>query len=185
MGRIVAELVHNAGIPAIAVNETYRLAPWADMLYGCDAVWWNFNAKDCLKFAGLKVTKSECVPFRAVNLVRTSGRDGYDAETGAIRTGLDSSYQATHIVATGGAKRILLCGVDLGGINWHGRHKNPLRTSDEKAFAAMRSYWPSLATGLAEHGIEVINCSTQSSLNCFPCMRIEEALEYDKHHPLD
>lgn len=27
---------------AIAINTTYRLAPWADLIYACDHCWWKF-----------------------------------------------------------------------------------------------------------------------------------------------
>jgi len=33
-------LVRAQGLPTIVVNTTYQMAPWADVLYACDAKWW-------------------------------------------------------------------------------------------------------------------------------------------------
>ena len=27
----------------IAINDAYRMAPWADMLYACDLKWWRWH----------------------------------------------------------------------------------------------------------------------------------------------
>jgi len=27
----------------LAINDAYRLAPWADWLYACDDRWWRFH----------------------------------------------------------------------------------------------------------------------------------------------
>jgi len=40
-------------IRVIAVNDAYRLAPWADILYACEARWW-FWHKGVLGFKGVK-----------------------------------------------------------------------------------------------------------------------------------
>ena len=35
------ELVRESGCPVIVTNTTFRLCPWADMLYAFDRPWWN------------------------------------------------------------------------------------------------------------------------------------------------
>jgi hypothetical protein len=39
----------------IAINDAFRLAPWADVLYACDWQWWKANP-EAYDFAGLKVS---------------------------------------------------------------------------------------------------------------------------------
>ena len=39
----------------IAVNESYRLAPWADVLYSCDFMWWQLH-KGMKDWPGLRCT---------------------------------------------------------------------------------------------------------------------------------
>ena len=47
----------------VAVNDAYRLAPWADVLYVCDHKWWGWHPA-ALDFAGEKVTYSKAAALR-------------------------------------------------------------------------------------------------------------------------
>ena len=42
---------------SIAINDAWRLAPWADVLYACDGRWWRKH-KGVPAFKNLKVTLS-------------------------------------------------------------------------------------------------------------------------------
>lgn len=149
------------------------------MLYGADSFWWIHHQREALGFAGLKVSCDPAVPFREVHLLRNTGGHGFDPDPAAVRTGANSAYQATHIAMHAGAARILLCGVDMTGAygsHHHGDHPAPLRNTPECAYLEMRRRWPALAKAAAERGIEIINCSAISALECFPKRRIEEVL---------
>lgn len=172
----VAEAVQRSSLDAIAINTTFTLAPWASMLYASDAIWWMHHAQEALKFGGLKVTQSSNVPFRDVLCLKGTGDSGFDDDPECIRTGKNSAYQAVHIAAHAGASRILLCGVDMHGINWHGEHPNPLRTTRQIGYSMMLHHWGTIAPELNKRGIEVINCSTESALDVFPKMKLELAL---------
>lgn len=175
-------------VPAVAVNSTGvptrddygraipAAAPWADMLYAADSSWWSYYAQDALKFNGLKVTASENA-FKDTLYLRPTGPTGYDPTPGTIRTGGNSAYQAMHIAAQAGAKRIILCGVDLhskSGMHHHGHHPSPLRNPGESEFVAMAKRFATFPH--KELGIEVLNASPHSTLSCFPKVEIEEAL---------
>lgn len=55
MSQDVADRVMASGLPAIVTNSTFRLAPWAWMLYGADESWWNHpDNKDAHVFRGLR-----------------------------------------------------------------------------------------------------------------------------------
>ena len=43
-------------IHVIAINESYQLCPWADILYSCDAEWWHLREQKIKEFAGMKMT---------------------------------------------------------------------------------------------------------------------------------
>lgn len=173
MSSSVAEVVRASGHDSIVINSTYKLAPWASMLYACDAGWWFYHAQEALKFQGLKVTQSDCVPFKSVMCVKSTGTEGFDDNPSCIRTGMNSAYQAVHIAVHAGAKRILLCGVDMHGVNWHGPHPSPLRNTKQTGFDLMLKYWGTLAPELSGRGVEVINCSLDSALDVFPKARLE------------
>lgn len=158
----VAEAVRGRAV-AIAINTTFTLAPWAEMLYAADAAWWVVNSQKALKFEGLKVSARNHVPYRSVLMLRYTGREGFDPDPGAVR-GLDSAYEAACVAIHAGASRILLCGVDLGGTNWHGRHPEPLRTTEAATFERMRATWTTLVPHAIERGVDLVNCSPTNEI---------------------
>lgn len=166
-------LVRQAGVAAIAVNDAYRLAPWADVLYAADAQWWHAHAQDALKFSGLKLTADRTVTYRHVIKMKQTGKEGYDPEPGCVRTGGNSGYQALHVAIQAGARRVVLLGYDMGGAHFFGRHPHPLRNTPEHAFANWIRRFPALNG----RGAEIVNCTPGSALTCYPRMPLEEALQ--------
>lgn len=177
MSQKIAEVVRESSFNCIAINTTFKIAPWASMLYACDAAWWFHHAQEALKFKGLKVTQSSNVPFKNVLSLRGTGDSGFDDDPRCIRTGKNSAYQALHIAIHAGAKKIILCGVDMHGANWHGDHPKPLRTTKQVGYQMMIELWETIIPELNKRNIEVINCSPESALNVFPKMNLEQALK--------
>jgi hypothetical protein len=178
MSQAVADTVRAAGVPAIVVNATFRLAPWAWLLYGADHHWWTHEAnRDALQFKGLKASvDDEVAP--GVHRLRNSGVHGYDADPSRLRTGNNSGYQAVHIAAHTGAARILLCGFDLRDTrdsHWHGDHPWGLRRTGPATFDRWVSNFETLIPALAERGCEVVNCTPGSALRC-QAADLEDAL---------
>lgn len=175
MSQSVADRIHGEGLPAIVINTTYKLAPWADILYAADQQWWIENP-DALHFRGLKVTCTEPISEEILRLSYT-GPEGFEDNPSCLRTGNNSGYQAVHIAAHAKAARILLCGMNMGGENWHGRHPAPLRTTTAEEFSRWLRKWDTLAPILRDKGIEVWNCTPDSALQCFPYVDLETALQ--------
>lgn len=177
MSQEVCDLVHRTpGVQAIAINETWRLAPWATMLYAADPEWWTFHGNRALReFRGLKVS---CMPVNGVLQLRNSGTEGFDPDPSAVRTGGNSGYQALHIAAHAGAARVLLCGFDMrgGADHWHGRHPHPLKQTDDEQFARWIRRFGTLAPVLAKRGVDVVNCTPGSALQCFRMGVLEDEL---------
>lgn len=181
MSQSVAESVRKIPIPAIAVNTTFRLAPWADMLYAADIRWWEKYAKEIAEFAGLKVTCDSGGVLEGVHVLRNTGRVGFDPDPGCVRTGGNSGYQAIHVAAQAGAERILLLGFDMRAhgphqMHWHARHPEPLRNASDGIFERWLSTFDTLASELKQRGIRVINCTPGSALMAWPNMALEEAI---------
>lgn len=173
MSQAVADQVRAAAIPAIAVNDTYRLAPWADMLYAADEAWWAVHPT-ALDFAGLKVSVGT---FNGVHRLRHTGVAGFDPDPACVRTGSNSGYQAVHIAVQAGAARILLCGFDMRGEHWFGRHPAGLANSNEALFAKFRKHFAELAPLLPGLGVEIVNCTPGSALACFPTSTLDQQLQ--------
>jgi hypothetical protein len=171
----VVDTVRAAGVRAIVVNTTFQLAPWADMLYAADVMWWQHYRKRALEFAGLKVSCSP-TPFKAVLQLKPTGKDGFDANPGNIRTGNNSGYQAVHIAMHAGAKRILLCGFDMRGGHWHGDHPHPLRNDLKDAYPRYADRFAGLVDPARERRIDIVNCTAGSAIGCFRFGDLKEEL---------
>lgn len=180
MSKAVAEAVRAAGLPTIVTNTTFRLAPWADMLYAADARWWEVYWKEVQSLPGLKVTCEADAPFHHVpelRLMKNTGREGFDPDPSCVRTGGNSGYQALHVAVHAGARRILLCGFDLrGDTHWHGRHPEPLRNAGEGLFPRWLEWYVTLYEALRPMDVEVLNCTPRSALQLWPNVELEDAI---------
>jgi hypothetical protein len=178
MSQEVADKVRRAQIPTIAINTTFRLAPWADMLYAADSYWWAKHAKETADFAGMKVTSSpDGSTIRGLLTLRNTGKAGFDPHPANVRSGGNSGYQAIHVAVHAHAARILLCGFDQRGGHWHGRHPEPLRNAGEGIYDRWARHFAELATELLSRRIEVWNCTPGSALKCWPAVALEDAIE--------
>jgi hypothetical protein len=167
----------------IAVNSEGLLsAPWADVLYAADKKWWQNNPA-ALKFAGLKVTippnGGKAFESDEVLSLQNGGPSGFDDRPTHLRTCGNSGFQAMHLAAHFGVKRILLCGFDMkpaedrqhwfGDHTWRPNHKSPYT----KFVARITESAPEFA----KRGVEVLNCTPNSALRCFPFVPLHEALK--------
>ena len=165
----------------IAVGRAADLAPWADIVYAADAAWWHSvgNLPGC---AGIKVCLQEDVVFRDVRLLRHRLVFGLDPEPGFVATGAgNSGHQAINLAAQLGGRPILLLGFDMrpaadGRPHFFGRHPAGLNNPDELLFAAWRAAATTIPPDAAAMGTEVVNCSRETALDCFPRMTLDEAL---------
>jgi hypothetical protein len=172
------------GLRVIAVNDTFRLCPWADVLYACDKGWWDHHT-DALQFAGLKV--SGWLPDRgpapiehpAVRVVLLSDEPGYSNRPDVIRHGANSGHQALQLAAHFGASTVILLGLDMrfasdGRSHFFGDHPDKLRAP--MALDRFLALFEAAAPDYAQHGVRVINATPESALTCFPMMSLEAAL---------
>src|SRR6478735_2256963 len=71
----------------IAISDAYRLAPWADVLYSCDAKWWEYH-RDAVEFPGLKFSLDRRAAHRpGVQVLQNTGSHGLETEPTGLRTG--------------------------------------------------------------------------------------------------
>lgn len=163
-------------LPRIAVNTTFRLAPDADVIYAGDARWWHAHP-EALRCPGIKASievaagRADPLP-EGVRILRNTGREGFDRD-GGLRTYGNSGAVAIQIAAHAGAARVLLLGFDMRGGHWHEPHPlvNPVPGDFERWRAGLARLGRSLP-----RGVDVINCTPGSALQCFPTMSIEDAL---------
>jgi hypothetical protein len=178
------ELLRDRHVHIIAINESYRLAPWAEILYSCDYAWWAAH-KGLPEFAGLKLThdRRACREFSSLHRVEIEnpGSDDLLVERPSyVGAGGNSGFQAMNLAIQFGAVRIMLIGIDCNlsnGEHWHGRHHYQLNNPAESNVRRWKRAFDGAAGRLMSLGIDVVNCSPTSSLQNYPKLSISEALK--------
>lgn len=163
------------------MNDAWTLAPWADVLYACDGQWWDAKRpRSDDAFGGLRCSQDEHACARhGLDFVPSKVGAGLCLESWVINQGLNSGYQAMNLAYHFGASRMLLLGFDMqrtnGRSHWFGDHPGKLNVpSPYDEF--VKRFGP-LAKDLDAQGVQVVNCSTSTALECFPRGHIFEELE--------
>lgn len=185
------DAVRGSGWRTIAINDTYRLAPWADIHYFCDLRFWGWHhdKPEFRSFPGLRVTlenREVCERHPQIKSVDNGGRLGLSLDPGVIRNGANSGYQCINLAVQLGVKRIVLLGIDMrvddkGRTHWHGGHPlelSPKVLSDVMLpnFTAIGPEGLSLFGALRKCGVDVVNCSPGSALTVFPMRALDEVI---------
>ncbi len=155
----------------IAVNESWRLCPWAEFLYSSDHNWWHNTTPE---FDGIAVGPSWGAR-RPVEIVTQEFGDYFHTArmmVGGRNSGLHAVNLAYHL----GATRVGLVGFDMhdrDGKHWHSDHaRTPNPTTAD--IESWRTVMDDAAHCIAERGMEVVNCSLSSALTAYPKMTLSE-----------
>lgn len=165
---------------AIVINTSFRLAPWADILYAGDARWWRMYFEEAaLVFAGQFWTQSDDANFShpRLRVIRAKRCDGLALERNLISINGVSGYQSIGLAYQTGAAKIVLLGFDAqsnGKTHWHGDHPPGLHGGLD--FKRWRKAFERLARDLEAEGVHVVNASPGTALECFPRTSLDEAL---------
>ena len=166
----------------IAVNDSFLLCVWADVLWGADWDWWRHH-EYCQGFEGERWTQSIGRP----DWPQEAHRNGLKVLKGirevrlctdrqTLYTGNNGAFQAMNLAVMAGAKRILLLGVDMqhidGKSHWFGDH--PAKLKQTRNFGIFRECFRKVRRDLEQRGIEVVNCSPRTTLNCFRKAKLDE-----------
>ena len=125
--------------------------------------------------------------YADVNLVRipkttTRGNDTYSNdllldEPGVIGGGCNSGFQAINLAVQFGVAGILLVGLDMRGTHWYGRNAWPKAyNAGDGDMARWCGHIGRAGTIMAGLGIEVLNASPHSALQCFRKVTVDQAL---------
>lgn len=169
------------GHRVIVINNSWRLAPWADVLFAADGNWWK-HYPEALSFQGLKVTVERNVAEElGLKLVYLKpGEYSISMLMGRLGVGGNSGFLALNLAVQFGVRKIVLVGFDMTtdyGTHWHGDHPKGLANPREFTMIKWRKLLDAAYPRLSELGIEVINTSKASKLTAFPKMGLSEALQ--------
>jgi len=161
----------------IVINDAYRLAPWADVLFAADHGWWKWH-EGVPSFSGLKYAlHAGASEWPGVTVLRSTGIQGLELHPSGLRAGYNGGYQAINLATHLGASRIVLLGYDMqaprrGPSHFFGEHPNHARSP----YGTFLEIFPSIVAPLQALGITVFNCSRSTALECFPRVALSEVL---------
>jgi hypothetical protein len=171
-----ADVTRVQGQRVIAINNAYQLAPWADVLYACDAKWWRWHA-GAPTFHGRKyMLQPACREYPEITALRNTGPTGLELDPSGLRTGHNSGYQAINLAVHLGARTIVLLGYDMQSpgrdAHFFGAHPD----QSKPPFSRCLATFATLVEPLAARGIAVLNCTRQTALRCFPQPALDEVV---------
>jgi hypothetical protein len=170
-----APLELTRGRNVLAVNDAFRIVPWAQAMYACDHSWWECN--DTSGFAGEKWTQlgeadarraeyRRKVEERGLKWIAGVNEVGISRNPGLIHYNNHSGAQAMNLVFHWGARRIVLVGMDMRRmkkkLHYFGDHPEPLR--NDLPFAVCIARLQKIAIDFRRLGVEVVNTSPSGAL---------------------
>ena len=170
--------------PMVVINDAWRLAPAADVLYACDAGWWNLH-QGAAEFRGERWTQAfdgdnddkaqlAAAERWRLNVVLSKPGAVVSDDPTWIGQGHSSGHQALNWAVLAGGNPILLTGFDNAGDHYFGQHPSPLPNPDPTTFNSWEAAHQAAAQAYAARGVAVFNCSRQTALTGYPKRAIEE-----------
>jgi hypothetical protein len=159
----------------IVVNDNYKLAPWADVLYAADPEWWDLH-QGAPSFKGSRVTQDAGAARRwRLHYIESIDRQGFSLEPGRIHRGDNSGFQAVNLAVLANCSPIVLLGFDMkmgAKRHWFGDHPGALnKASPYKLFAAAFN-----EAAQRHPDIEVLNATRDTGLDCYPKVSLRDVI---------
>lgn len=161
------DLIEQSCFITIAVNSSWKMARFADVLYAGDLAWWKAYGHE----VDIPAERWSCTR-QATHHFRTKYHHTYGGE-------FNSGQRAIQFAVERGAARVILLGFDGSvrhGLHWHGPH-DKTGNPDEVKVKKWRRQFALVAAQAKRAGCEVVNCSRYTELTCFPMESLENTLE--------
>jgi len=162
------DLIERAGLPTVAVNNSWKLARFADVIYAGDMAWWRAYGREI------------DIPAERWSCTRQASHHYGTKHHSTYGGSFNSGQRAIQFAIERGAARVILLGFDCSvrhGLHWHGPHSktgNP----DKLKVKKWRRQFERVAAQAERAKCEVINCSRYTELACFPMESLENTLEF-------
>jgi len=147
----------------VAVCGGIFYTPTADTLFAADSSWWIHYGPKIRWYKGERVSRT----FRG-NGVRVWHSRGWQ------RMGGNSGHMAIQDRVDQGWKKLALIGFDFkhsrGKAHFHGNHPPNMGNAPKVHCEKWARYMALTALELAERGVEVVNLSRDTAIDCFPRM---------------
>lgn len=179
----LARMLHDFRV--VVVNDAYRLIEHADILYACDARWWEVHA-GAVRFTGERWTthedgvqhtnSKEGVAERyGLNCVRGHDGNEFSTDPAVIAYGSNSGFQAVNLALLKGATRVVLVGFDMRRVNgrahFFGEHPAPLISKEDYG-----DFVAPFRIAARSCRVPIVNATPGSALNCFPMVDLDDEM---------
>jgi hypothetical protein len=177
------------GRRVITINRSFRVTPWADVLYFCDRNFWRVDSAEILKtFTGRHIVTVCREQHDRLKNIQNTGTSGLELRPIGVKHGTNSGYQAINLGFLMGARRLVLLGYDMKTAGGETHHHGGYRTGgvDPAQYShvmqhtlqqRMLPYFPRLVDPLKAAGVEVFNANPDSALRCWPTIQRDQAPE--------
>jgi hypothetical protein len=172
------------GRKVVAVNSSYEVAPFADILFFGDQRWWSKHRSKVISFKGRIATASARAekkdPKRLLLLKRRTPPPGLVVDSDCVVMERTSLQAAMNLLVHLGVKRIVLIGADMRrGADGKSHHHSPhpwKNKPGDKSWDLQMKQLQLIVDPLKKLQVEVINTSMISRLPWWPKMTLEEAI---------
>lgn len=189
------EAVRARGFALFGCNNVHQVVPDLQVLFATNAQWWDYywgrddgpRMHACEKWTN----NLESAERYRLNYIRSWNAPGLSTNPRRIHHGHSSGFCLLNLAFLAGAKRIILLGYDMRyAADYDGRERkigsNPRHYFGE--YNSALQHWPKVSVrdgvhvelikqyeAVAKQGfVEIVNCSPDSALNCFPALNIDE-----------
>lgn len=164
------DLVRQSGHPVAVTNTTFRMAPWADVVFGMDSAWWKQYGKEvAATCTGRRLSTSQVAPSHGAESLYGCSWFPHTLNSGAA---------IVDLAIVSGAARVILLGYDCqktgGKTHWHGDHPSGL--GNARTMKNWPRYFSHVAKKAKDAGCPVLNASRSTALTCFPRVLLEDVL---------
>lgn len=161
-------LVRLSNCPVVVVNSSYKLAPFADVLFGYDSAWWKQNIDDVNKvFKGRKLSISNAVRCLGVETTHEASWFQNFQHSGACAIGLAISCGASKVIMLGYDNKI------TDKTHWHGDHIGLSNCASIKQWGL---HLANVKKYAEKNGCEIINCTRDTAIEIFDKANLEDTL---------
>ncbi len=139
------------------------------------------DAAGVLRFEGLKYTQDDSVVFPTVRHIESVDKPGLSFNRAIIHQGANGGYQAINLAVHFGVTRIILLGYDMqngpdGQRHHHPDHPANMNNPSPSNYERWMVMFETLGPDLSRAGVDIVNCSLDTALECFPKARLEDVL---------
>jgi hypothetical protein len=154
--------VEALGLYTIAVNYSWRMARFADVIYAGDPSFWDRQSS----IIDIPADRWTC-------LEPVATKHGINLHGNFTAVG-NSGARAAQFAIDSGFKRVILLGYDMSiknGAHWYGGS-----AAEQESYKLLLPFWHQHFSQINLKGAEVINCSAYTELEAFKTARLDDVL---------